>query len=245
MPKELAVSAASILLLAIAFIGFKIVHSKKTLVPPAHTAQAALQPQANKDFSWQIGTPSFSNDAGTRGEKIAPTVQPKQRRTKVKVAAKPKTKPIPKTIPEAAPQTVQPPTIVTKTDPGIKTPASLQNVKAVVPPLASATLELQIEYQFAEAEASVWLDNQLIYSQKLYGESKKRALLFKKMEGRERNSVKVPAGQHRINVRIQSETDQYDQSQTISGNFAVSSKSTLAITCDKHGHDHKLQLALQ
>ncbi len=244
MPKELALSAAGILFLAIAFIGFEIVHSKKTSAPPAQPAQAALQPQVNtQDSNSQIGTPSFSNDADTSGEEIEPTVQPKVRRTKVKVA---RPKPIPKAIPDAAPPALQASTMATKSDTGVKTPATLQNVKATVtPPLATATLELQIEYQFAEAEASVWLDNQLIYSQKLYGESKKRALLFKKVEGRERNSVKVPAGQHRINVRIQSETDQYDQSQTISGNFAASSKSTLAITCHKHGHDHELQLALQ
>jgi len=248
MPKEIALSAASILFLAIAFIGFEIIHSKKPSVLPAQPLNtAALQAQTNKqDSNPRIGTPSFSNDTDTQREDIAPTVQPKQRRTKVKVAARPKTKAIAKAITEAAPQTVQPPTMAAKSDPGIKAPASLQNVKATaVPPLASATLELQIEYQFAEAEASVWLDNQLIYSQKLYGESKKRALVFKKMEGRERNSVKIPAGQHRINVRIQSEIEQYDQSQTISGNFAASSKSTLAITCDKHGHDHELQVTLQ
>jgi len=248
MPKEIALFAASILFLAIAFIGFEIIHSKKTSALPVQPLNtAALQAQTNKqDSNPQIGTPSFSNDTDTQREDIAPTVQPKQRRTKVKVAARPKTKAIAKAIPEAAPQTGQPPTMAAKSDPGIKTPASLQNVKATaVPPLASATLELQIEYQFAEAEASVWLDNQLIYSQKLYGESKKRALVFKKMEGRERNSVKIPAGQHRINVRIQSEIEQYDQSQTISGNFAASSKSTLAITCDKHGHDHELQVTLR
>ncbi len=247
MPKELALSAAGILFLAIAFIGFEIIHSKQTSPPTAQPAQAALQPHVNKqDYNPQIGMPSFSNDADTRREEIEPTVQPKVRQPKVKVAARPKTKPIPKVIPEAAPPAIQASTMATKSDTGMRAPASLQNVKATVtPPVATATLELQIEYQFAEAEASVWLDNQLIYSQKLYGESKKRALLFKKVEGRERNSVKVPAGQHRINVRIQSETDQYDQSQTISGNFAASSKSTLAITCDKHGHDHELQLALQ
>ena len=71
-----------------------------------------------------------------------------------------------------------------KSDVPAKMPASVQNVKATtVQPLASSTLVLQIEYQFSEAEATVWLDNQLIYSQKLYGESKKRALLFKKSKG--------------------------------------------------------------
>ncbi len=243
IPKEIAFSAAVILFLAIAFVGFEAVHSKKTQVLPAQaltTTQAAIQPQTNKQDS------NSNINSDTSSEDIAPTVQPKPRRSKVKVAAKPKAKAIDKVIPETPEETITPPAMAAKSDSGMKIPVALQNVKATTAqPLGTATLDLQIEYQFAEAEASVWLDNQLIYSQKLYGESKKRALVFKKMEGRERNSVKIPAGQHRINVRIQSEAEQYDQSQTISGSFAASSKSTLAITCDKHGHDHELQLALQ
>ena len=251
MPREMALSAATILFLAITFIGFEVVHSKRASAVPAQpvntTTGATLQAQANKqDFKPQTGTMAFSNDRETGSDEIAPAAKPKQRRPKVKVAARPKIKAIAKNIPETAPQTMRPPAMATKSDAGTNMPASLQNVKATTAqPLATATLELQIEYQFAEAQASVWLDNQLIYSQKLYGESKKRAFVFKKVEGRERHSIKIPAGQHRINVRIQSETDQYDQSQTISGNFAASSKSALAITCDKHGHDHELQLALQ
>ncbi len=246
MPKEIALSAAAILFLAIAFVGFEALHSKKPAVMPAqprNTTQVAAQAQNSKQ---QIGTPAFSDETRTSMADVAPTVEAKPRRSKVKVAARSKTKAIAKAIPETPAQTVTPPAITTKSDAEAKLPATLQNVKATTAqPLGTATLELQIQYQFAEAEASVWLDNQLIYSQKLYGESKKRAFVFKKMEGRERNSVKIPSGQHRINVRIQSETDQYDQSQTISGTFAASSKSTLAITCDKHGHDHELQLALQ
>jgi hypothetical protein len=89
----------------------------------------------------------------------------------------------------------------------------------------------------------VWIDNQLIYSQKLFGESKKRALVFKKVEGHERGSVKIPTGEHRVHVRIHSAAEQYDQSQSIAGNFAASSQNTLGIICDKHGND--LQLTLQ
>ena len=249
MPKEIALSAASILFLAIAFIGFEAVHSKKlaAIPQPQTSAEASLQAQGNNQNPG-AGTeaPSLLNEADSPSEDSTPTVQPKTRRPKAKPAPKLRNKIVAKTIPQAVPSAIATPAMAMKSDVPAKMPASVQNVKATtVQPLASSTLVLQIEYQFSEAEATVWLDNQLIYSQKLYGESKKRALLFKKVEGRERSSLKIPAGQHRVNVRIQSDPDQYDQSQTISGNFAANGKNTLAITCDKHGHDHELQLALQ
>ncbi|MGH9529494.1 MAG: hypothetical protein ACRD2S_06185, partial [Terriglobales bacterium] len=251
-PKEIAISAATILFLVIAFVGFEIVHSRKSTpvaAPPQNTTAATLPVQANNQANDQANdqvsdAPSLLNEKDAP-EDIAPTIRRTQRRPKAKVAARAKTRIVAKSIPQTSPGTITPPTIAMKSDGTIKAPATLQNVKAITSPPASATLELKIEFQFAEAEASVWLDNQLIYSQKLYGESKKRALVFKKVEGREQNTLKIPSGQHRINVRIQSDTGQYDQSQSVSGNFAASSKSTLAITCDKHGHDHELQLTLQ
>ncbi len=106
-----------------------------------------------------------------------------------------------------------------------------------------ASLQIQIEYQFEEADASVWADNELIYQRKLFGESKKRALVFKKVEGHEEGKVKIPAGQHRLHVRIVSAGEQYDQSQTISGNFSSASQNVLGINCDKRAK--ALQLTLQ
>jgi serine/threonine-protein kinase len=252
IPKELALTAAGVLFLAIAFISFEVMHTKKPksiAIPPANTAGASLPVNASTqnppNVPAETVAPLEDTNIATLTENIEPPIRHAPRR-KVKAVTKPKTSLVAKASPPAFSQTVpQPPMSVTSGLPG-KIPASLQNVKAtVVQPFATATLELKIEYQFEEAEASIWSDNQLIYSQKLFGESKKRALLFKKVEGREQSTVKIPAGEHHIHVRIQSDAEQYDQSQTITGNFAASSKSTLSITCDKRGHDHELQLTLQ
>ena len=89
----------------------------------------------------------------------------------------------------------------------------------------------------------MWVDNQLTYDQKLFGESKKRALLFKKVEGHEISNVDVPAGEHKIHVRVQSVSNQYDQSQTFVGKFNVSGQNVLAVSCDKRGNG--LQIALR
>jgi serine/threonine-protein kinase len=244
MPKEIAIAAASILTLAIVFIGFEAIHSKKAKAQIASTAISSVQ-TATLNQSSNVAPPNAEPTNDTPVEEVKETeVHKAPRHPKTKTESKPKTTlaantPITNSSPSPAPA------LIPATGSG-KTPASVQNVKATIAPApATATLELQIEYQFSEAEASVWFDNQLIYSQKLYGESKKRALVFKKVEGREHSTVKVPAGEHRIHVRIQSEGEQYDQSQTITGTFAASSQSTLAITCDKRGHDHELQLALQ
>jgi serine/threonine protein kinase len=250
MPKEMALTAAAVLFLAIAFIGFEAIHSKKTVSPPAMPASTDANikaPASNEAANMATDTSPTSNN--TNSAKLTEDAEPRVRHTskrKPRAVTKFKTNSVANAMPVTPPQTVPASPIAAKADFPVKNPASIQNVKAtLVQPSATATLDLQIEYQFAEAEASVWSDNQLIYSQKLYGESKKRALVFKKMEGHERSSVKIPAGEHRIHVRIQSDDEQYDQSQTIKGNFTASSKSTLAITCDKRGHEHELQLTLQ
>ncbi len=241
--KEIAIAAASILTLAIVFIGFEAIHSKKAKAQIASAAISSVQTSTLNQSS-NVATPEAQSAEDTPAEEVKEVeVHKAPRHPKTKVETKPKT---PAENTSIASSSSAAPALIPATGVAGKTPASVQNVKATIAPApATATLELQIEYQFSEAEASVWFDNQLIYSQKLYGESKKRALVFKKVEGKEHSTVKVPAGEHRIHVRIQSEDEQYDQSQTITGTFAASSQSTLAITCDKRGHEHELQLALQ
>ncbi|MGH9512952.1 MAG: protein kinase domain-containing protein [Terriglobales bacterium] len=246
LPKEVVITFASVLLLAIAFVGIELVHSEKpaSVIQPANTAQAPVQ-ATNSDAAMPPLLKDTNQDHSAEGEAVP--ARPKQHHPKPRLAAaRPKTKAVEKAAEQEIPQT--PPAMITpvKLGPPVAAAATLQNVKATVPPTpATATLDLQIEYQFAEADASVWLDNQLLYSKKLYGESKKRALLFKKVEGTEKISVKVPAGDHSLKVRMQSEADQFDQSQAVSGKFAANSENKLLITCDKHGHEHDLKIALQ
>jgi serine/threonine protein kinase len=103
------------------------------------------------------------------------------------------------------------------------------------PPNMSANAKLQIEiaHNFTSARASVSMDNQLLYSHVLRGSVKTRALLFRTIQGHETETVQLPAGNHQMTVRVRSAVDGYDQSRTITTNFAPKAEGTLRITCDK------------
>jgi serine/threonine protein kinase len=103
-------------------------------------------------------------------------------------------------------------------------------------------LHLHIEHPFVDAEVSIWMDNSLIQSRTLVGETKKRALLFHQTAGHDSETLELPAGRHQLHVRIQSTADAYDQSKTVAGDFTAGSERVLQITCDKHGDDLQVTL---
>lgn len=111
--------------------------------------------------------------------------------------------------------------------------------------LPSGTLQIQIRHHFAEARASVWLDNRLIYTRSLHGDTKTRALVFRRVEGRQSETIGVPTGKHKVRVRIQSAADHYDQSKTVEGAFAKNRQSTLEIVCGKQPGDLRLAVRPQ
>jgi hypothetical protein len=269
LPNEMAVTAAAVLVIAIAFIGFETIHLRKAgvLAVQAPIAQnpgtvAAIVPATNPASEGDpleklIDGPQADNPIAVGKDTSG---LPKAH---VKAVRKLRVKPQPK-LPAAEnraklPTQVSGPTsnpparvtgsvqninVASATPPAAKIPVSLPNIKALSGNTgATATLQIQIAYPFAEVEASVWIDNHLTYDQKLFGESKKRALLFKKVEGHEISNVDVPAGEHKIHVRVQSVSSRYDQSQTFVGKFNVSGQNVLAVSCDKRAS--ALQITLR
>ena len=115
---------------------------------------------------------------------------------------------------------------------------------SIVPDVpANTTLQIEIHHHFTKAKALVWLDDHLIYTHLLYGDTKTRALVFRRVEGSQFETIRVPAGKHRLRVRIQSPADHYDQSQTIADASMRNGQSTLQIICGKQRE--VLQLKLQ
>ena len=106
----------------------------------------------------------------------------------------------------------------------------------------SATMQIEIEHPFTEAEVTVWLDNRAFYTRSLRGQTTKRALVFRQVRGHQSDSVQVPSGQHLIHVRVQTADDSYDQSKTISGLFLADSETLLHILCDKRGGELRVTL---
>jgi serine/threonine protein kinase len=111
---------------------------------------------------------------------------------------------------------------------------------AVVP--VTGTLQIDIQHQFANAVASIWLDNVLVYTQALKGDKGRRALVFRTVVGHQSDAVRVSIGKHKVRVRIQSPTELYDQTKTLAEAF-IRDEGTLRILCDKKHDD--LTLALQ
>jgi serine/threonine protein kinase len=118
--------------------------------------------------------------------------------------------------------------------------ASFAEAKAPIPPTpADATLQIEIEHHFGDATASVWLDDNLVYTQSLQGKKQRHALVFRKVVGHQFEVVRVAPGKHQVRVRVQSTADSYDQSKVASVAFE-SGVSLLRIICDDKGEGLQL-----
>ena len=106
-----------------------------------------------------------------------------------------------------------------------------------------AKLDVVIEHGFEQATASVLVDKKPLYSQELHGESKRRGLLFHKTQGKQSGTINLLPGKHDILVRVQSPSDGYDATSTLSEGFSQGSKRVLLIKCDKR--KNKLAAVIQ
>jgi hypothetical protein len=114
---------------------------------------------------------------------------------------------------------------------------------AVPPERPTAKLHIEIDHQFTQARASMWLDNQPVYSRVLRADPKNHLLFFRKVQGHESDGVQLPAGKHQLRVRVQSPLGAYDQSKTLAVNFTPAGEKTLHLNCD--ARHHVLRISLQ
>jgi serine/threonine protein kinase len=122
---------------------------------------------------------------------------------------------------------------------------------AVLPPAPAATrslpanskLRLEIEHPFADASASIWLDNRLVYNEALHSDTRRHMVLFKETHGYDSQNFNLRSGMHQVKVRIQSPAAAYDQSRTLAVNLAPKVEKILNVSCDKK--HNLLQLTLQ
>ena len=114
--------------------------------------------------------------------------------------------------------------------------------RAVSPPAAPATLEIEIDHKFAEAHLTIWVDDSLTYTHTLEGTDKKRLGVFHHVQGHEFHAMQISPGKHGLKVQVTADSPAYDQSATVSGNFATEQENVLHITFNKHG---EMTLGLQ
>jgi serine/threonine-protein kinase len=113
----------------------------------------------------------------------------------------------------------------------------------VVHNMAVAQLNVVVEHSFETATASILVDRKPIFSQELHGESRRRALLFRRTQGKQSGTINMLPGKHDISVRVQSPNDGYDVTKTFSEGFAQGSSRVLLIKCDKR--KNKLETVLR
>jgi serine/threonine protein kinase len=132
--------------------------------------------------------------------------------------------------PEPEPKTLETPRVTPRARVPKARIISIAIPAAVVP---SETLRIEIEHDFTKAHAYLWVDNNLVYEHLLYGDSKRRALVFRKIEGYQLGAVNVPAGQHEVRVRIESPGDGYDETKTVTDATIGNKENILRIVCGK------------
>ncbi len=122
-----------------------------------------------------------------------------------------------------------------------------------VPVISPATLGIEVDHQFATANLSIWVDDQLAYTHRLEGTDKKRLIVFHHVQGHEIHSMQVAPGKHHLRVQVTSDREvaaketegptelsaggsrAYDQSDTVEGDFASGQENVLHIIFTKHG----------
>lgn len=108
--------------------------------------------------------------------------------------------------------------------------------------VSPAMLDIEAEYNFTAAHLSVWIDGRQSYTRELEGTDKKRLVVFHGVQGHESHVMQLSPGEHRVEVRVVSGADSYDQSRTVEGKFASGKEKLLQIHFDKRG---KMNLSLQ
>jgi len=105
---------------------------------------------------------------------------------------------------------------------------------------ALAKVQVEIQHHFNAANASIWLDNALVFDQPLRGADQRHPLL-RVVEMNQIASFQVASGKHRLQVRIASPSNSYDEIETLEAELSPGSRYVLRVNCDKR----KMQATLQ
>ena len=99
-----------------------------------------------------------------------------------------------------------------------------------------ASLHLKLQHGFRSAQLSVWVDDEVAFSGKLTGATKKKFGLIPTdaQQGSLSQIIAVRSGQRTIRVRIQPE-DAAPQEDSISGDFASNVERDLSVSARKNG----------
>jgi len=104
-----------------------------------------------------------------------------------------------------------------------------------------SSLRVKVQHSFRSAQLSVWVDDDLVYSGKLYGTVKKKlGVVWEQAQGSFSDTFPVVPGGHQVRVRVAAD-DGTVQEDAIRGNFARENQLTLSATA----HHDQLSLGWQ
>ncbi|SRR6266849_249892 len=99
-----------------------------------------------------------------------------------------------------------------------------------------ASLHLKLQHDFHNAQVSVWVDDDLAYSGRISGSTRKRFGLIPtaSVQGNLSQIVPVRSGQHNIRLRIEPD-DAAIQEDSINGNFSNHTERDLVVSARRSG----------
>src|SRR5271155_2664611 len=101
--------------------------------------------------------------------------------------------------------------------------------------ISSATLEIDVEHNFAEAHLSIWVDGRLRYTHLLEGTDKKHLVVFHHVQGHEFHAMQISPGKHLLRVQVTSDASGYKGLAAVSGDFISGRENVLRINFAKSG----------
>ena len=105
----------------------------------------------------------------------------------------------------------------------------------------NSSLRVKVQHSFRSAQLSVWVDDDLVYSGKLYGTAKKKlGVVWEQAQGSFSDTFPVSTGSHQVRVRVAAD-DGTVQEDAIRGNFVRENQLTLSATA----HHDQLSLGWQ
>jgi len=113
---------------------------------------------------------------------------------------------------------------------------------AAAPVLQPAKLKIEVQHHFAQGKLTLWVDEKLAYSADLHGETKRHLAVFRGVQGSDFGEVTVSAGPHTLRINGQSGSHDFDESKTITADFATGGEKVLRVNFEKNNREMRLVL---
>ena len=99
----------------------------------------------------------------------------------------------------------------------------------------TATLKIQGQHSFRQAELAIWIDGDLVQKFVLTGSSRRHFGLTSGVQGSFAKSLRIPAGEHTVRVVIGVPAEGYEKDSEITGDFETKSTHTLFVSAERKG----------